>query len=122
MAERIEKPSLSPAWPSTHPSPNALAVTKERKRILLAGAAHFNQKPKLGLAYLEEHGLLPSEPGPERSEAIARMLRTSPKLDKRLLGDYLSRPANAEILTAFMKMFHFKDVSGRTGQRQVDRD
>jgi hypothetical protein len=105
-------PSFLPSFlPQNLPSVSTLSDQKARKRILLAGASRFNVKPKTGLAFLEENGLLTSEPGLPRSKAIASLLKNSPRLDKKLLGDYLSRPDNIEILTAFIGMFDFKDVS-----------
>ncbi|CED82462.1 Pattern-formation protein/guanine nucleotide exchange factor [Phaffia rhodozyma] len=106
MAARIE--SQGETWPATFPSFEFLAETKERKRILLVGASRFNTKPKTGLTYLEEHGLLITEPGLSRNQAIASLLKSSPRLDKKVLGEYISRPENIEVLKAFIEMFDFK--------------
>ena len=112
-------PSLSslhlPTFSSnqSYPPPESFPSTKDRKRILLAGAVRFNTKPKLGLAFLESNGLLTNVPGPERSKAIASLLKSTPKLDKTMLGDYLGRPENVEVLRAFIGLFDFKDVSFR---------
>ena len=37
-------------------------------------------------------------------------LKNTPRLDKRLLGDFISKPGNTDILNAFMKLFDFKEV------------
>jgi brefeldin A-resistance guanine nucleotide exchange factor 1 len=94
----------------TYPSSETFIATKNQKRILLVGAARFNVKPKDGLAYLEQHGLLKVRPGQTKAQAIATLLKTCPRLDKTLLGDYLSRPDNVEILQTFMGLFDFSDV------------
>ncbi|KAL7413936.1 hypothetical protein BDY24DRAFT_386920 [Mrakia frigida] len=107
MAERVESGGLP--WPESYPPPTSFPATKDRKRILLAGAVRFNTKPKLGLAFLESNGLLTNVPGPERSKAIASLLKSTPKLDKTMLGDYLGRPENVEVLRAFIGLFDFKD-------------
>lgn len=108
------RPLLSPPFfhlSQSYPAPSSFPATKDRKRILLAGAVRFNTKPKLGLAFLESNGLLTNVPGPERSKAIASLLKSTPKLDKTMLGDYLGRPENVEVLRAFIGLFDFKDVS-----------
>jgi brefeldin A-resistance guanine nucleotide exchange factor 1 len=97
----------------TWPSSESFITTKNQKRILLVGAARFNIKPKDGLAYLEQHGLLKAKPGQNKAQAIAVLLKTCPRLDKTLLGDYLSRPDNIEILQTFMNLFDYSDVRPR---------
>lgn len=48
-----------------------------------------------------------------REESLARFFKTTPKLDKKLLGDYISRPDQLEVLKAFMKLMEFDGVSLR---------
>ncbi|KAN0061081.1 GDP/GTP exchange factor for ARF [Thecaphora frezii] len=87
-----------------------LTERKGKKAAILAGASRFNAKPKDGLAYLEREGLLDtSDPSMTREARIAKFLKECPRLDKKLLGDYLSRPDNIEVLKAFIGLFDFKD-------------
>ena len=79
--------------------------TKEKKRLLLTGAARFNKGPKTGIAFLKEHGFINDTP-----ESLAMFLKNTPRLDKRLLGDFISKPSNTDILNAFMTLFDFKEV------------
>lgn len=94
-------------------SPEQLLQNKYRKKLVLTGAARFNSKPKLGLAFLEENKLIYSDLSPEvsRAKSLATFLKSSTRLDKRLLGDYLSKPDNLELLREFMNLFDFKDVT-----------
>lgn len=102
---------------TTGPSPEELAATKERKQVLLQGAAEFNLKPKVGLKYLEDHGVIYNDPNVPREESLARFFKTTPKLDKKLLGDFISRPDQIEVLRAFMRLMDFEGVSyERAGQ------
>ena len=77
----------------------------------------FNAKPKTGLAFLEKQGIIvpdSTESGTEedkRIKANAKFLRHSARLDKKLLGDYISRPDQIELLKAFIGLFDFKGVS-----------
>ena len=113
MADRFEEGDE--AWPSSAPSPETLTSRKDRKGVLLIGAALFNAKPKHGLAMLEKEGIITpdSEPGTDeekRTRGIAKFLRQTTRLDKRLLGDYISRPDQLDLLKAFMGLFDFRGV------------
>ncbi len=97
-----------------YPKTAVLAASKARKAKLLAGAAEFNAKPKKGVAFLKEHGIIDEEALPsERGTvlALAKFLHKQPRLDKKLLGEYLSHPDNLELLKAFIGLFDFKGVS-----------
>lgn len=89
---------------------SALAETlhtrRKRKALLAAGAAAFNNKPKDGIAFLARENLL-APAGRERARGIARFLFDSPLVDKRLLGDYISRAENVEVLAEFLDLFDF---------------
>lgn len=78
--------------------------------LVLNGASRFNTKPKSGLTFLEEHKLIYTDSNEPRPQSLAKFLRSCSKLDKRLLGDYISRPENIDLLKAFMGLFDFKNV------------
>ena len=85
---------------------------KSKKKLNLAGAARFNNKPKASLAFLEENGLIYHDvsEGVTRPESLARFLKSSTRLDKKLLGDFISKPENIEVLKAFVGLFDFREV------------
>jgi brefeldin A-resistance guanine nucleotide exchange factor 1 len=92
---------------------------KSKKLLLLTGAARFNKHPKGGIAFLEEHQLIKIECPPSATEeekakaraySIAHFLKSTPRLDKKLLGEFLAKPDNIDILKAFIGQFHFKGV------------
>ncbi len=87
----------------------ALAMQKAKKATILDGASRFNAKPKDGLAFLEKKGMLDyGDASLSREERIARFLKECPRLDKKLVGDYIGRPDNVKVLEAFIKLFDFK--------------
>ncbi|WAQ88541.1 hypothetical protein PtA15_9A668 [Puccinia triticina] len=105
MIDRLE----SSVQPSVDvPAPVLLARDKEGKRALLEGAAKFNQKPKEGLKFLEAKGIIYDDPTLPRPQSLAFFFKTCPRLDKKLLGEYISRPENLEVLKAFMTLFDFR--------------
>ena len=87
--------------------------SKSRKRLVLTGASRFNSKPKVGLSFLEENGLIYADLSDTvgRPKSLARFLKSCNRLDKKLLGDFLSRPENIDVLRVFIELFDFKDVS-----------
>ncbi|KAF9567638.1 Sec7-domain-containing protein [Agrocybe pediades] len=102
MTARVENDSLSA---------ETLLQKKSKKQLILTGATRFNSKPKTGLAFLEENKLIYADLSPEISKprSLAIFLKGSNRIDKRLLGDFLSRPDNTELLKEYMSLFDFKD-------------
>lgn len=92
--------------------PEDLMQTKSQKQLVLTGAARFNAKPKTGLAFLEENKLIYSDLSPEISKprSLATFLKNCTRLDKRLLGDFISKPNHIELLKEFIGLFDFKNV------------
>lgn len=93
---------------SSHlPAVETLAKLRQRKKILQAGTEQFNNKPKKGIEFLQEQGLLSS---PLNHEEMAKFLRENPRLDKKTIGDYLGDKKNTRVLEAFVRSFHFHDL------------
>ncbi|KAF8522156.1 hypothetical protein BU17DRAFT_45284 [Hysterangium stoloniferum] len=87
-----------------------LQYNKSQKRLMLAGAARFNTKPKDGIKFFIENGLVQKDPnGNANPGNLANFLKKCPRLDKKLLGDYLSRQDNIDVLNAFIGQFDFKN-------------
>ncbi|GAA5978631.1 hypothetical protein JCM5350_002459 [Sporobolomyces pararoseus] len=99
MAARLDEP-LDSNLPST--LAEDVSRSKSNKQVLLEGAAAFNLKPKVGIQFLEEHGVITKDPA-----SLANFLKTTPKLDKKLLGDFISRPDQIEVLKSFMQSMDF---------------
>jgi brefeldin A-resistance guanine nucleotide exchange factor 1 len=84
----------------------------------------FNIKPKNGVAFWEKHGIITPDKAigeddtdeKRRTRAIAKFLKGSAssgsgRLDKKELGEYISRPDQVELLKAFIGLFDFSGVS-----------
>ena len=95
------------------PTSANLLDSKSRKRLVLIGAQKFNAKPKIGLSFLEENNLIYTDLSDDidRSKSLAKFLKDCTRIDKRLLGDFISRQENSELLEAFIGLFDFKNVS-----------
>ncbi|XP_043279451.1 Golgi-specific brefeldin A-resistance guanine nucleotide exchange factor 1 [Venturia canescens] len=93
------------------PTRSELLSTKASKRWLALGTEKFNENPREGIAKLTEHGLLSTVPGgPSDPEKIAKLLRENPMLDKKAIGEYISRKENKTILNCFVQNFDFHNT------------
>ena len=100
--------------PDHLPSPTTLAEQKQKKAHLITGAAAFNEKPKRGIEYFVTHDLIPGytqDSKDNNSASIAKFLKTCSRLDKKTLGDYISKPENLDLLKAFIGLFDFSHTA-----------
>ncbi|XP_031640061.1 Golgi-specific brefeldin A-resistance guanine nucleotide exchange factor 1 isoform X2 [Contarinia nasturtii] len=86
-----------------------LIEVKDRKRILTQGTELFNIEPKKGIQFLQENGYL--KPELDASE-LAHFLRDNSSLDKKMIGEYITKKKNLEskILENFLKTFNFENL------------
>ncbi|XP_015114906.1 Golgi-specific brefeldin A-resistance guanine nucleotide exchange factor 1 [Diachasma alloeum] len=92
------------------PSREQLMMTKANKRWLALATEKFNDNPREGIAKLMEHGLLGDVPGEPDPEKIAKLLRENPMMDKKAIGEYISRKENKNILNCFVQNFDLRDT------------
>ncbi|KAK5816093.1 hypothetical protein F5H01DRAFT_343687 [Linnemannia elongata] len=83
---------------------DTLFKRRQQKEILVEGAAKFDKNPKAGLVFLEANKMISSLNDPA---GVAMFLKTSTRLSKSLLGEYLAKPANSEVLKQFIQLFDF---------------
>ncbi|KAI5457216.1 hypothetical protein BGZ63DRAFT_395640 [Mariannaea sp. PMI_226] len=100
IAERLDdEPKLD-----CYPDPALLREQRRKKKIIIKAANKFNEKPKAGLGYLEAQGIIENANDPV---AVATFLKGTSRVSKKVLGDYLSKRGNEEILKAFLDQFDF---------------
>ncbi|KDQ60619.1 hypothetical protein JAAARDRAFT_172637 [Jaapia argillacea MUCL 33604] len=119
MAARAD--GSSQPWPSTFAQPEDLLKKKSQKMLVMTGAARFNAKPKTGISFLEENGLIFADLSPDVSRplSLAKFLKSCTRLDKRLLGDYISKPENLDVLKAFIGLFDFTNKQVADAMREL---
>ncbi|NWS72399.1 GBF1 factor, partial [Crotophaga sulcirostris] len=86
------------------PSPQELMQIKNKKKLLITGTEQFNQKPKKGIQFLQEKNLLAT---PTDNNEVARWLRENPRLDKKMIGEFVSDRKNIDLLESFVGTFSF---------------
>jgi golgi-specific brefeldin A-resistance guanine nucleotide exchange factor 1 len=110
--DRLDDESIIEGFP--HP----LSLRKQRalKGVIVRGSAKFNENPKGGLAFLASKGVIKSLDSPIE---IASFLKGTSRVDKKVLGDFLSKSANEEVLKEFMKQFTFSGLRVDEALRQL---
>lgn len=103
------KPSRHDASLNLPTRENLLAI-KANKRWLFLGTEKFNENPREGIAKLTEHGLLGDTAGHPDPEKIAKLLRENPGLDKKAIGEYISKKENKNILNYFVHNFDLRNT------------
>ncbi|XP_067876505.1 Golgi-specific brefeldin A-resistance guanine nucleotide exchange factor 1 isoform X3 [Heterodontus francisci] len=89
------------------PSPQELSEIKSKKKLLITGTEQFNQKPKKGIQFLQEKRLLAS---PMDNSEVAQWLRENPRLDKKMIGEFISDRKSMELLDSFVGTFTFQGL------------
>ncbi|GLH14697.1 Golgi-specific brefeldin A-resistance guanine nucleotide exchange factor 1 [Gryllus bimaculatus] len=89
------------------PSHEQLMAIKRKKKLLSTGTEQFNAKPKKGIQFLQENNLLSS---PQDPSEVVHFLRENPRLDKKMIGEYISNRSNLTVLDCFVKSFDFTDT------------
>lgn len=67
----------------------------------------FNEKPKKGIKFLIERGIITPDEEGNHEASLSHFLRSTQQLDKKSLGEFLGRPENYETLKVYMRQFDF---------------
>uniref|UniRef100_A0A8C7UJ56 Golgi-specific brefeldin A-resistance guanine nucleotide exchange factor 1 n=1 Tax=Oncorhynchus mykiss TaxID=8022 RepID=A0A8C7UJ56_ONCMY len=105
-AEKKE-PKKPHRFSSCLPDSQELLDIRNKKKLLNSGTEQFNQKPKKGIQFLQEKGLLSS---PMDNNEVAQWLRENPRLDKKQIGEFISDRKYMELLDSFVNTFTFRGL------------
>lgn len=100
-------PKVPQRFSSCLPDSHELNDIKNKKKLLMTGTEQFNQKPKRGIQLLQEQGLLST---PMDCQEVAQWLRHNPRLDKKMIGEFVSDRKNTELLDSFVNTFQFQGL------------
>ena len=100
IAERLDDEPRFKGYPDR----TKLREQRKRKKIIIQGAAKFNEKPTAGLAYLNSKGIIDD---PTDAKSVAAFLRGTTRISKKVLGEFISKKGNEPILEALMDSFNF---------------
>ncbi|KAL4887478.1 hypothetical protein BJY04DRAFT_204386 [Aspergillus karnatakaensis] len=102
--DRLDDSGLTEGFPSNE----RLREQRKTKRTIVHGAQKFNEDPKGGIAYLASHGIIKN---PDDPVQVARFLKGTTRLSKKVLGEFISKRSNEALLAAFVDQL---DFSGKT--------
>uniref|UniRef100_A0A8C4WR04 Golgi-specific brefeldin A-resistance guanine nucleotide exchange factor 1 n=1 Tax=Gopherus evgoodei TaxID=1825980 RepID=A0A8C4WR04_9SAUR len=89
------------------PRTQELMEIKSKKKLLITGTEQFNQKPRKGIQFLQEKNLLAI---PMDNSEVAQWLRENPRLDKKMIGEFVSDRKNIDLLESFVGTFNFQGL------------
>ncbi|XP_053547934.1 Golgi-specific brefeldin A-resistance guanine nucleotide exchange factor 1 isoform X3 [Bombina bombina] len=89
------------------PTAQELIEIKSKKKLLITGTEQFNQKPKKGIEFLQEKNLLAT---PMDNNEVAQWLRENPRLDKKMIGEFISDRKHIDLLESFVGTFLFQGL------------
>ncbi|KAI9713587.1 MAG: GDP/GTP exchange factor for ARF [Bogoriella megaspora] len=104
IADRLEDEPVYDGYPERA----RLREQRSQKKVITRGATKFNENPKGGIAFLASQGIIDD---PNNVHSVVRFLKGTTRIDKKVLGDYISKKSNEQLLGAFLDLFDF------TGQR-----
>ncbi|MBE7182358.1 MAG: hypothetical protein INR71_14340, partial [Terriglobus roseus] len=76
-----------------------LREQRDLKKVISRGATKFNESPKGGIAFLASQGIIDDIENPA---SIAKFVKGTTRVDKKVLGEYLAKKDNGKILRAYM--------------------
>ncbi|RYP89262.1 hypothetical protein DL770_004481 [Monosporascus sp. CRB-9-2] len=97
---RLEDEPVSTDLPDTA----SLGEERRKKKIIVKGTSKFNEAPKEGLGYLKEQGIIENNP-----VSVATFLKSTSRISKTVLGEFISKKGNEEYLEAFINLFDFSE-------------
>ncbi|KAJ9653623.1 GDP/GTP exchange factor for ARF [Neophaeococcomyces mojaviensis] len=100
MAERMDQPRTEAALVRIE----QLRHQRMRKKIIKSGSLKFNDNPKAGIAYLTKNGIIEN---PDDPVQIAEFLKSTSHVSKKVLGEFITKKTNQELLIAFISLFDF---------------
>jgi len=112
LADRLDDEPLTEAFPLLED----LRHQRNLKATIIRGASKFNENPKGGIAFLATKEVIKN---PDDPNDIAKFVRATSRLDKKVLGDFLSKKGNEQILSAFMQSFDFSNQRVDEALRQL---
>jgi brefeldin A-resistance guanine nucleotide exchange factor 1 len=87
-----------------YPDRKKLREQRRRKKIIIQGAAKFNEKPTAGLAFLNAKGIISD---PSDAKSVASFLRGTTRISKKVFGEFISKKGNEPIIEALMDSLTF---------------
>lgn len=83
---------------------NEIHEAKKRKRLLWLAIDKFNSRPKDGMQFIRDNKLI------NNNTDLVQFLKDNLRVDKKVLGEYLSKEENRPLREAFIKSLDFSNL------------
>ena len=100
IADRLDDEPVIDGYPEIQ----GLREERSRKKIIIKGAMQFNADPRDGIAYLAANDIIDN---PNNPQSVATFLKSTTRIAKKKLGEYLSKRDQEPVLKAFLDLFDF---------------
>lgn len=87
-----------------YPDRGKLKEQRARKKVIIRGATKFNENPQSGIAFLSSEGIIDNR---DDVHSVVKFLRGTTRISKSVLGEFISKKSNEQILEAFLDLFDF---------------
>ena len=106
--------TASPPPSSSSASLDKFQLQRQQKQRFDTGVFKFNSKPKAGVKFLQEHGLIGTT-----AEAVAHFFHTYPGLDKTAIGEYMGdeNAFHKQVMYAYVEQMDFRSMEFDEGIR-----
>eukprot|EP00118_Oscarella_pearsei_P005377 m.24672 g.24672 ORF g.24672 m.24672 type:complete len:1794 (+) comp28667_c0_seq1:116-5497(+) len=110
-----EGASVTSASLSGLDAPEEFEERKQKKALMEKGLAIFAEKPKKGVKFLQENGLVGAE-----SVDVAKFFLSDDRLDKTQIGNYLGENIkyNIDVMYAYTDLMEFSEMSFTSALRK----
>lgn len=81
-----------------------ITEAKKRKRLLWLALEKFNARPKDGIQFIKENKLI------DNNEDLVQFLKDNLRVDKKVLGEFLSKEENKPLREAFIRSLDFSNL------------
>ena len=112
IAERMDEEPVTAGLPDRA----RLQDQRRKKKIIIRGATKFNESPKGGIVFLASQGIIED---PNDADSVTKFLKGTTRIDKKVLGDFISKKNNEAILDAFLDQFDFRGLRVDEALRQI---
>jgi brefeldin A-resistance guanine nucleotide exchange factor 1 len=112
IAERLDDEPRNEGYPDEA----KLRENRKRKKIIIKGAEKFNENPKGGLAFLAAQGIIDD---PKNAKSVASFLRGTTRVNKKVMGEFISKKGNEAVIEALMSTFDFSGKRIDEGLREL---
>lgn len=106
IAGLVRRQSDGPDDKNTEEEVQATINKRSLKKLSIAVTQAFNESPKKGIKMMVDTKFIPND----SPECIAQFLKSSGRLNKTVLGEYLTKGGNKEVMDKFVELFDFSNT------------